>query len=191
MTGRGKIILSNDTYLKVSLQSSNIVTLSFVENGKLLIKHELDMRSYDSTIHILLPHSYELNIALSKTKIGRYDESQFVNWIILGPYFIYLSRSVYKTLVLTKIDDQLSPFLSIHYITPSSVNLKFKLAKISKVRITIYDISGRRAVSLIDKTLVPGNYSVRINGNKLAPGIYIAELKINRNRYCKKFVMLK
>lgn len=187
ITGEGKIILSPDTYIKVNLLSSNRAVLSFIENGRLVINQEFDRVPYDSTIHILLPYGYELGITSSKNRIAKSDKSQFVNWIILGPYFVYLSKNIPK---LLKTDSRYLPNLSIYYITPSAVNLEFNVSKRSQVKITLYDISGRYVVSLMDKTLKPGNYSLKINSNKLTPGIYIAELKIDGAKYSKKFVLL-
>jgi hypothetical protein len=52
-------------------------------------------------------------------------------------------------------------------------------------------VIGNRAATIVDEYKPKGSYSAQFNGNKLASGIYIYQLKVNDFASSKKMVLLK
>jgi hypothetical protein len=64
------------------------------------------------------------------------------------------------------------------------------------VRLGLFDVSGRRVATLVDRPMAPGQYSVAWDGlgeggGKLASGIYFAQLTIGRRAFAKKMVLVR
>jgi hypothetical protein len=58
-----------------------------------------------------------------------------------------------------------------------------------KINLSIYDVSGRKTITLIDDFLNPGIYKIKIDSKKFKKGIYFAVLK-GKEKKIKKFVVL-
>ena len=59
------------------------------------------------------------------------------------------------------------------------------------VRLTVYDVLGRKVVTLVNKQQAPGNYSVRFNASKLSSGIYFYTLRAGSFTATKKMILLR
>jgi len=59
-----------------------------------------------------------------------------------------------------------------------------------RINLSIYDISGRKIITLLDDFLNPGIYKINIDSKKFKKGIYFAVLK-GKEEKAKKFVILK
>jgi hypothetical protein len=59
-----------------------------------------------------------------------------------------------------------------------------------KINLSIYDVSGRKTITLIDDFLNPGIYKIKIDSKKFKKGIYFAVLK-GKEKKIKKFVVLE
>ena len=66
-----------------------------------------------------------------------------------------------------------------------------------KVRLDVYNLLGERIVEVIDNDLAAGIHEIRIDGSKLASGIYIYAIsvkslqgKTNLRKY-KKMILIK
>ena len=55
----------------------------------------------------------------------------------------------------------------------------------------IYDMLGREVSDLVEKEVSPGNYSVRLDGNRLASGIYVYRLNAGEFSAVKKLTLIK
>ena len=74
----------------------------------------------------------------------------------------------------------------------SSSKLKYEIAKLSNVRIVIYDITGREVQTLVNETLKPGLYETTFDGSKLSSGIYFYSLIVEgKSIAVKKMAMVK
>lgn len=63
--------------------------------------------------------------------------------------------------------------------------------KNSFVSLKIYDMLGREVSDLVEKEVSPGNYSVRLDGNRLASGIYVYRLNAGEFSAVKKLTLIK
>ena len=78
--------------------------------------------------------------------------------------------------------------LKIKYSIPLSSNSELSP---NRVRITVYDILGRKVKTLVNKFQKPGNYEVNFNGGDLNSGVYFYELRVGNFRSVKKMMLLK
>ena len=70
--------------------------------------------------------------------------------------------------------------------------MKYEIAKLSNVRIVIYDITGREVQTLVNETLKPGLYETTFDGSKLSSGIYFYSLIVEgKSIAVKKMAMVK
>ena len=71
-------------------------------------------------------------------------------------------------------------------------NIKFQIHSLSKIRISVYDITGKEIERVIDGNQKPGVYSVRFDGGNLSSGIYFYALYVDGNIVdSKKMVLIK
>ena len=76
-----------------------------------------------------------------------------------------------------------------------TTKIKFSIAKGSKVKITIYDMLGRKVRDIVNGYHKPGRYTIDFNaaanGSKLASGVYIYRIKAGGFTASKKMTLLK
>ena len=80
-----------------------------------------------------------------------------------------------------------------NYPNPFNPNtvISYQLPVISHVKLGIYDILGRKIVTLVNEEKQPGNYEVEFNASKLASGIYFYKITAGNFSETKKLVLLK
>ncbi|MCF7832418.1 MAG: T9SS type A sorting domain-containing protein [Candidatus Marinimicrobia bacterium] len=74
-----------------------------------------------------------------------------------------------------------NPITTINYTIPSE----------SKVKLSIYDISGQLVETLIDDFYQAGQYEVKWNASNYSSGIYISRLENGNSTYSRKMVLIK
>ncbi len=88
--------------------------------------------------------------------------------------------------LLSNIPNPFNPSTTIHYVVPET----------ARVRVTIYDVSGRAIATLVDRHETAGPHSVSWNGTdsrgeSVASGIYLARLESGGQSRSRKMVLLK
>ena len=83
-----------------------------------------------------------------------------------------------------------NPTTTINYSIPAAVGIPHMRDELS-VRLTVYDILGRKVVTLVDERQAPGNYSVQFDASKLSTGIYFYTLRAKNFVQTKKMVLMK
>lgn len=88
--------------------------------------------------------------------------------------------------------------LSQNYPNPFNPNTKiaFSLDNGSDCKLEVYDILGRKVITLLDSYFAPGNYEIEwhgddYNGNKVASGIYFYRLAAGDRSETRKMIMMK
>ena len=83
-------------------------------------------------------------------------------------------------------------YLNQNYPNPFNPTtiITYHLNKKSYVRLSIYDISGRFIMALIDKSQIAGEHSVTFNAKDLSSGVYIYRLKTNFFEQSRKMVLI-
>ncbi len=77
-----------------------------------------------------------------------------------------------------------------------STVISYSIDKVSTVRLEIYNILGRKIITLVNKKKQPGNYKIKWNGrdknNKIVSnGVYFYKLKTDEKTLIRKMVLLK
>jgi hypothetical protein len=77
-----------------------------------------------------------------------------------------------------------------------STDLGFRIADLGFVNLEIFDINGRRIITLVDKYLPPGDYEVRWDGRdeagrEVSSGLYIYRLKAGRFEQHRKMLLIR
>jgi len=144
------------------------------------------------------------HILISRDAIDEYGNGNTITLRLDDEYSNYFYRISDHRPVMAQFagnstgisDDGIIPmnhsFLSA-YPNPfnNSASLSFALAQDTNIKLEIYDISGRKIMTLIDGERNAGNYQITLNASWLASGLYFARLtgdKINDNI---KLVLLK
>jgi hypothetical protein len=74
----------------------------------------------------------------------------------------------------------------------SSATIPFTLDDAGPVRITVYDVLGRRVATLLENEKRPaGPSQVQFNAEKLAAGVYFVKLEANRKSVTRKIAIVR
>ncbi|MCC6866807.1 MAG: T9SS type A sorting domain-containing protein [Ignavibacteria bacterium] len=66
-----------------------------------------------------------------------------------------------------------------------------QISKLSKVKLVVFDITGREVETLVNEQLKPGTYEVDFNGSKLSSGVYFYKMITDDFVETKKMVLVK
>ena len=69
--------------------------------------------------------------------------------------------------------------------------IKFDLPNNTKVKIIIYDISGREISQLVNNNLSAGSYEIEWNGNDFASGVYFYKMQTESFADVKRMILIK
>lgn len=72
-----------------------------------------------------------------------------------------------------------------------STKIKFSVASITHIKLTIYDILGREKLTLVNQDLNPGYYSVDFDAQHLSTGVYFYKLESESFTETKKMILIK
>ena len=83
--------------------------------------------------------------------------------------------------------------LSQNYPNPfnPTTKIKFDIPRVSNVKVTVYNITGKEISILVNKKLSPGSYEVEFNGYNYSSGIYFYRLETNDFIQINKMILLK
>ena len=98
-------------------------------------------------------------------------------------------------------DDMLVPVhveLEQNYPNPfnSSTRIRYSVVVPAWVRLAVFDVTGRKIITLVNTFQESGNYSVRFNaldeyGNSISSGVYIYQISIGEMNIQKRMVLLR
>ena len=83
--------------------------------------------------------------------------------------------------------------LSQNYPNPFNpvTTINYSLPKEGHVKLTVYNTIGSMVATLVDETKPAGKFSVKLNGDKLASGIYYYRMESGDYNEAKKFILIK
>lgn len=93
--------------------------------------------------------------------------------------------------ISSEIPDEFS--ISQNYPNPFNpvTNINFSIPEKSFVKVSVYDMLGKRIQNLINEDLNAGYYKVDFNGNNLPSGVYFYRIEANNFVQIKKMTLLK
>jgi len=84
---------------------------------------------------------------------------------------------------------------ALHHAYPNPfnpmTNIMYDISEESSVSITIYDLSGRKIETLVNKTIQPGQYNVTWDAKGYASGVYFVKLHANEFIQIQKLMLVK
>ena len=108
---------------------------------------------------------------------------------------IYLNSIIEYPTAVERMAEMVSEDFKLAQNYPNPFNpstkIDFLLPKKSKVKLEIFDITGRRVATLIDEVKEAGNYSINFNGLNLSTGIYVYRLTTANNMAVRKMLLIK
>jgi hypothetical protein len=72
-----------------------------------------------------------------------------------------------------------------------STNIKYAIAKQTRVRIEVYNILGQKVAVLVNENKSPGYYTVKFDGRVLATGFYVYRMQTQEYNSVKKMILTK
>ncbi|MEO5618702.1 MAG: malectin domain-containing carbohydrate-binding protein [Candidatus Eisenbacteria bacterium] len=77
-----------------------------------------------------------------------------------------------------------------------AVSMAFELPRVSRVRLSVYDVQGARVRTLADRPFTPGTHALRWDGRDelgraVANGVYFAQIEMEGARATQRLVMLR
>lgn len=72
-----------------------------------------------------------------------------------------------------------------------STTLKFDLPVSDNVKITVYDLTGKEVITLINNRMDAGTHEIKFNASGLASGVYLYRMETPRMIEVKKMILLK
>lgn len=73
----------------------------------------------------------------------------------------------------------------------AGTEISFRIERANSVRLDIFNVRGQKISNLINKTLLPGKYSVKFQPENIAGGIYLAQLTVGSEIFRKPMTLLK
>jgi hypothetical protein len=73
----------------------------------------------------------------------------------------------------------------------AETTLRFTIPQQQKVSLILYDLSGKKLMTLLAQNLDAGTYSIRLDARALASGLYLVQLQGNKLRHSQKLVIIK
>jgi hypothetical protein len=72
-----------------------------------------------------------------------------------------------------------------------TTNIKFNVAKLSDVKIVVYDVTGREVQLLVNESLNPGTYETSFDGSNYSSGVYFYKIMAGDFSETKKMLLIK
>jgi len=72
-----------------------------------------------------------------------------------------------------------------------TTTIAFSIEKRGLVNLKVYNINGQLVSTLVNRTMTPGNYSVKFDGRGLASGTYYYRLTVDGKLMTKKMTLVK
>ena len=92
-------------------------------------------------------------------------------------------------------DDQIPLTFGLEPAYPNPFNsgtrIGFTLDRPGNVKLSIYDLTGRKTAELIDEWMPTGRHSAILSGNDLSAGVYFYKLEVGDRTSVRRMVLLK
>lgn len=69
--------------------------------------------------------------------------------------------------------------------------LRFGVADVGKVKLSVYDVAGREVARLVDRTMRPGRYNLTFDATSLPAGLYLTRLESGKLTATQKMALVK
>ncbi|MCX6158558.1 MAG: T9SS type A sorting domain-containing protein [Ignavibacteriae bacterium] len=129
-----------------------------------------------------IPPVWSLLVANGYVYAGTWDQSVW-------------RRSLTEIIVIKNISTEIPSAYSLSQNYPNpfnpTTNIKFNVAKLSDVKIVVYDVMGREVQTLVNESLKPGTYETSFDGGMLNSGVYFYRLITEGFTETKRMILIK
>jgi hypothetical protein len=104
----------------------------------------------------------------------------------------YYNREVVDPKVEASAGSHKSALLRVEMSSPlrQEAVIRFALPAAGAVRLAVFDVTGRKVVSLIDQLAMgAGSHEVKLDTARMAPGVYFVRLESGRGRATGKLLL--
>ncbi|NIT57076.1 MAG: T9SS type A sorting domain-containing protein [Aliifodinibius sp.] len=70
-------------------------------------------------------------------------------------------------------------------------NIQYKIYRVGKVKIEIFNIIGEKVQTLVDEVRTPGTYNAKFYANELSSGIYLCQISAETEKKVVKLFLVK
>ena len=107
----------------------------------------------------------------------------------------YTQNPTGNTVSLKNTNTALPQYFSLSHNYPNPFNpksnIKFQIAKLSSVKLIVFDVLGREISTLVNEKLTPGTYQVEWDGSNYPSGMYFYKLITENYTETRKMVLVK
>lgn len=108
---------------------------------------------------------------------------------------IYERDLIQSPVGITPVGNEIPRQFSLGQNYPNPFNpvtkIKFDIAKLSSVVITVYDITGRVVKTLVNQSLNPARYEVTFDGSGISSGVYFYSIRTEEFTDTKRMILVK
>jgi hypothetical protein len=135
------------------------------------------------------------------TEVGFYDTPGYANGVAVSGNYAYVADSYYFVIYDCSAATGIS---GSSILPPSSFSLScfpnpfnpvttisFEVPRAERVRVEVYDVTGRLVRELMDERLMPGAHAVRFDGSSFSSGTYFCRLAAPDFSATRKMVLVK
>lgn len=137
-------------------------------------------------------------VSYAYTKINQFQieiEEGFIYEVRVQAVNSYGSRSEFTEKITFSLEDISPQSLSLSQNQPNPFNsstiIKYQLPENTKVNLDIYNISGQKIKSLVDRIESKGLHQVKFDGNGLSSGVYFYKLTTPNSVKIEKMMLVK
>lgn len=104
-----------------------------------------------------------------------------------------INNSSISKLIVTTETIPLEFALEQNYPNPfnPTTTIRFAIPEVTNVKLTIYNILGERVAELLNQQMEPGYYNYVWDAGNVASGLYVYEVRTDKNNAVKKMMLLK
>ena len=180
--------INKDGYTDIILDHLESFTLMINNNGK-----------FEDQSYLLVNMENEFLVGA----LGTSPKARFIDLDQDGDFDIYSQMVAFENMgidsTITQIDKSEQKICPVNFKLlqnyPNPFNpitkINYIIPKTSFVTIEVYDILGKRIVSLVKEEKAPGIYSIQFDGSKLSSGFYFYRIQAGNFTESKKLILLK
>ena len=161
-----------------------------VEKGYQGILDQFIRENADSTISIT-------NVCPGQgpsTRYSSYVRTPYEDGHAVGAFIMASLEIEAATTTIQDREDIIPKTFSLsNYPNPfnAQTNISYSLAKMEKVKLTVYNLLGQEIETLVDQVKLPGKYIVHFDASKLGSGVFTYKLFIGSDVVTRKMLYLK
>ncbi len=147
-----------------------------------------------TSLTVLPAASMDLGIKFLATKPGsNWATIRLESNALSSPDTLYIAAQVVSTVSVVAADNPAVFSLGQNYPNPvfQSTSIPFELPETAEVNIVLYDALGRKIMTLLDRSMPPGQHAIGLDASKLTNGVYVYRIATAGKELSKVMIVLQ